>query len=263
LDAVMKHLLSLKEDMGPTLELAASLKFPAFERPTEYVALVSDSGEYPFLLGDIGSTEGVRVKPQDYKKVLTEYIDKRSSAKFAKMKKESYAVGSLSRFKLNHKKLLPDAQKVAAQVGLKPDCVNPYMNTVAQLVECVHCLEDAIAIVKKLQSGGVNYDEEILVGVNEKKNIPVRAGRGVGAVEVPRGLLIHDYEVDERGLIKSANCIIPTNQNISNIEYDMQKLAPEIIKKPQDEIRLAMEMLVRAYDPCISCSAHYLDVKFV
>ncbi|MBI3592204.1 MAG: nickel-dependent hydrogenase large subunit, partial [Nitrospirae bacterium] len=91
----------------------------------------------------------------------------------------------------------------------------------------------------------------------------VRAGNGVGAVEVPRGILFHNYEIDEKGIIVNANCIIPTNQNLNNIEHDMKKLVPEIINKNDDEITLSLEMLVRAYDPCISCSTHMLNVKCV
>lgn len=60
----------------------------------------------------------------------------------------------------------------------------------------------------------------------------------------------------------AANCIIPTNQNHANIQYDMEKMVPEIMDKPKEEVELALEMLVRAYDPCISCSTHYLKVEF-
>ena len=105
--------------------------------------------------------------------------------------------------------------------------------------------------------------EEIVVGLNEKGTIPVNAGNGVGAVEVPRGILFHNYEVDEKGKIINANCIIPTSQNCNNIEHDMKKLVPEILDKPDNEITHLMEMLVRAYDPCISCSAHFLNVRFI
>jgi len=100
------------------------------------------------------------------------------------------------------------------------------------------------------------------VGLNEKHTLPVKAGNGVGAVEAPRGTLYHNYETDDRGIIKNANCIIPTAQNINNIEHDMKKLIPRILDKTEQEITLALEMLVRAYDPCISCSAHFLDVRY-
>ena len=83
----------------------------------------------------------------------------------------------------------------------------------------------------------------------------------MGAVEVPRGVLFHHYECDERGIFRNANCIIPTNQNTHNIELDMLKLVPEIINKPPEEIQLSLEMLVRAYDTFISCSVHMVKVK--
>ena len=90
-----------------------------------------------------------------------------------------------------------------------------------------------------------------------------RAGVGAGAVEVPRGTLYHEYEYDDNGYIVNANCIIPTGQNLANIDADMEKLVPEILSKPKEEIALTLEMLVRAYDPCISCATHMLDVKFI
>lgn len=263
LDAMLNMLTGMRPDMEATVELAASLKFPEFQRDTEYVALVSDDAEYPLLMGDIGSTDGIRMNKKDYKNITNEFIVPHSSAKHAKLSRESYAVGALARFNLNAEKLHPKAKEIAVAVGLKPKCINPYLNTVAQLVESVHCLEDAISIVEDLKSKPLNYDEEIVVGLNEQHRIPVRAGNGVGAVEVPRGILFHNYQTDENGIIVNANCIIPTNQNTGNIEYDMMKLVPEILDKSEEEMTLAAEMLVRAYDPCISCSTHLLDIRFV
>jgi sulfhydrogenase subunit alpha len=78
---------------------------------------------------------------------------------------------------------------------------------------------------------------------------------------VPRGILFHEYAIED-GVIVGANCIIPTGQNLANIEADMRALVPTILDKPQPEIAHALEMLVRAYDPCISCSTHLLQVKF-
>ena len=263
LDTMLDFLKGMQPDMDATVELAATLKFPQFERDTEYVALVSETEEYPMLMGDIGSTDNKRLNQDDYRKATNEFIVAHSSAKHAKWNRDSYAVGALARFNLNADKLHPKAKAVAAAIGLKPKCINPYLNTAAQLVECIHSLEDSIAILEDLKKTGVNYEEEIIVGLNENKRIPVKAGQGVGAVEVPRGILFHDYKVDDKGIIEKANCIIPTNQNVNNIEHDMKKLVPEILDKSDEEITLALEMLVRAYDPCISCSAHFLNVKFV
>ncbi|MEA3493895.1 MAG: Ni/Fe hydrogenase subunit alpha [Candidatus Margulisiibacteriota bacterium] len=263
LDAMLNILYNMRPDMEATVELAATLKFPEFERDTEYVGLVSDDAEYPMLSGEVGSTDGVRMNKKDYKKITNEFVVPHSSAKHAKLSRDSYAVGALARFNLNAGKLHPKAKAVADAVGLKPKCINPYLNTAAQLVECVHSLEDSIQIMEDLKKNGINRDETVIVGLNEKGTIPVKPGNGVGAVEVPRGILFHNYEVDEKGIIQKANCVIPTNQNVNNIEHDMKKLVPEILDKSDEEITLALEMLVRAYDPCISCSAHFLDVKFV
>jgi coenzyme F420-reducing hydrogenase alpha subunit len=89
----------------------------------------------------------------------------------------------------------------------------------------------------------------------------VKAGTGVGAVEVPRGILFHDYTYNDNGICTKANCIIPTNQNHGNIQQDMNALVPQIAEKTQKEIELTLEMLVRAYDPCISCSTHVTKIK--
>jgi sulfhydrogenase subunit alpha len=82
------------------------------------------------------------------------------------------------------------------------------------------------------------------------------AGRGIGAVEAPRGLLIHDYAYDAAGRCTKANCVIPTNQNFANLDLDMQALLRELAGASKDEVQRHLEMLVRAYDPCISCSVH-------
>ena len=263
LDAMLKILYDMRPGMDATVELAAGLKFPVFERDTEYVALVSDDAEYPMLLGDVGSTDGKRLSKNEYKKVTNEFIVPHSSAKHAKWNRESYAVGALSRFNLNSQKLHSKARKTANALNMKPKVINPYLNTVAQLIECVHSLEDGIRILEDFKKREINYDEEIIVGLNEQNRIKVKSGIGVGAVEVPRGTLFHCYEVDEKGMITKANCIIPTSQNVNNIERDMKKLVPEILNRSDQDITLSLEMLVRAYDPCISCSAHFLNFKNV
>lgn len=262
IDSMLELLKSMRPDMEATVELFSNLKFPEFERDTEYVGLVNDEDEYPLLTGDVGSTDGIRMHKNNYRQITNEFVIPYSTAKRTKLSRESYAVGALARFNLNFEKLLPKAKEAASVLRLKPKCTNPYLNTVAQLVECVHCLEHAIAIVEDFKKNRLNYDEEIVVGLNEQRVIPVKAGNGVGAVEVPRGILFHNYEIDENGIIVNANCVIPTNQNTGNIEQDMIKLVSEISERSEEEISLWLEMLVRSYDPCISCSAHILDIRF-
>jgi coenzyme F420-reducing hydrogenase alpha subunit len=262
LDSMLSMLEGMLPDMDATVELIGSLSFPQFERDTEYVGLVNDTNEYPLLEGDVGSTDGLKIHKKEYRSLTNEFVVPHSSAKHTKASRQSYMVGALARVNLNYSKLLPKAKKLAEQLKMKPKVTNPFLNTAAQLIECVHCLEDSIAIVKRCKNKGIRQEEAIVVGINENNVIPVRAGIGFGAVEVPRGILFHNYEIDDKGKIINANCIIPTNQNLNNIEHDMRKLVPEILNKKDEEITLLMEMLVRAYDPCISCSAHFLDVQF-
>ena len=259
-----KELLNLKKDLEDaikmTKEVAEVVKsvagnFPDFERETEYIALTSDD-EYALYDGDIASTDtGRHPEYKDYRSIMQEFVVPHSTAKHAKHKRESYMVGALARFNLNSNQLHPIAQDVANMFELKPICYNPFMNNVAQLVEFVHNIEDSIKWIDKLVDDGIEDEKPVSV-------IP-KAGRGVGIVEVPRGILVHDYTLDEKGRCLKANCIIPTNQNHANIQKDMEELVPQILNKPEKEIELNLEMLVRAYDPCISCSTHYIDVNFV
>ncbi len=163
-------------------------------------------------------------------------------------------VGALARFNLNHETLHSKAKKAAAALNLRAPCHKPFMISVAQVVETVDSLETSIALIDTILETGLQQEE---------LQIQPKAGRGVGIVEVPRGILFHDYTYNDRGEIVSANCIIPTNQNHANIQKDMDKFLPTIISKTPDEIKLSLEMLVRAYDPCVSCSTHYLDVRFI
>jgi len=132
--------------------------------------------------------------------------------------------------------------------------VNPYMNSVAQVVETVHSIEDSLMLIDELLTKGIKP---------ETPKVTPRAGTGAGCVEAPRGILFHKYTFDKNGVCQAANITVPTHQNHGNIQKDFEALVPQIINKPQDEIRLLLEMLVRAYDPCVSCSCHYLNVEFV
>jgi coenzyme F420-reducing hydrogenase alpha subunit len=167
-------------------------------------------------------------------------------------------VGALARLNINYDLLSPLAKQTAEMFGLKPVCHNPYMNSIAQLVEVVHSVEDSIRLINELEAAGLQSQPDY-----NNPAVKVKAGRGVGAVEVPRGILFHDYTYNEKGVCTKANCIIPTNQNHGNIELDMKALVPKIMGKTPKEIELNLEMLVRAYDPCISCSTHYVKVHFV
>ncbi len=241
-----ERFVGLRQDMKTTVDLLKRLELPAFERETEYVAL-HQPDHYSFYGGDIVSTDGGRVPGDDYLDAIEEFVVPHSTAKHSKWNRDSYMVGALARVNNNWKQLHPEAQKVMEELGFKPPVCNTFMNNVAQFIETVHAIEDSIALMEKLLARGI-----------EEEGIPpiTRHGRGVGVVEAPRGLLIHDYTYDERARLVRANCIIPTNQNYANIDRDLQALAAQLADQPEEDVELKLEMLVRAYDPCISCSVH-------
>ena len=252
--AMRERLVAARDDMDETIALAKTLPWPQFERETEYVSLQKDD-EYAFIDGRIATTDGFTYPLSEYRKVTNEYLVPHSTAKWTKHNRETYMVGALARFNNNYEQLHPRAKAAAEELGMQPVVTNPFLNSGAQAIEMVHCIEDSIGLIDELVDRGIK--EEPLY------EFQGRGGEGVGSCDVPRGILFHNYVIDDEGLIQGANCIIPTNQNHANIEADMRVLVPQIIDQPQDKIRHTMEMLVRAYDPCISCSTHLLDVEFV
>jgi coenzyme F420-reducing hydrogenase alpha subunit len=246
LKALRQRLEEAIPDLEATVELFKTLSIPDFIRETEYIAL-KDQKEYAFISGQIASSDAGITPVERYLEVTNEFCVPHSTAKYSRHKRDSYMVGALSRFNLNHDQLLPRAKKAGKELGLNSPCHNPFMITVAQVVECFHAVEDSLNIIDQILARGL---------VEENNKVKVRAGRGIGTVEAPRGILFHDYTYDENGILTKANCIIPTNQNHNNIQKDMEAMVPRILSQPEDEIRQTLEMLVRAYDPCISCSTH-------
>lgn len=254
------RLINVQPDIDTTVQTVLSVadKVPAFERPTEYMALSSDK-EYALYDGQIQTVmpDGTKQRwpVSSYKSCTNEYVVPQSTAKYTKNKMASYMAGALSRFNNNYDLLHPEAKKLAEALKFKPLCFNPYMNSVAQLIEVVHSVKDSIRLLDEVLGAGYKPEEVVK---------PTRFGRGQGAVEVPRGILFHEYGYDQDGMCTGGNCIIPTNQNHGNIQLDLEALVPKLLAAKKDEkaMELGLEMLVRAYDPCISCSTHYLTVRF-
>ena len=252
----MKEMLRASyPDFEASLEVLKTLNIPDFERETEYLS-ISDPGEYALYDGNIKSTDGWEIDDQDYLDRINENVVQHSTAKHCWASRDAFMVGALARFNNNYEQLTDNAKKYAKELGMVAPCYNTFMNNIAQFVEIIHSVDDSIRLI----------DEMLEEGLDEYKamvDIKPKAGRGAGVVEAPRGLLIHDYTYDDQGRVEKANLIIPTGMNYANIEKDMQELVPTIIDKSEDEIRLACEMMIRAYDPCISCSTHFLNVKLV
>jgi len=248
--ALRDRLARSAEDLSAAAGLFASFELPDFERETEFVALAGTAEEgYPFIGRRMASTDGVEKGRDDYLAMTNEFVDGNNTSKWCRLSRDAFAVGALARFNVNAAGIRPEAREVAGRLGLTPVCHNPFMNNVAQLVECVHCTHESIRLIDEIADDG----GELSVDVTP------RAGAGVGVVEAPRGILYHHYEYDDDGRIVRANCVIPTTQNNRNIHLDLgalvQKLAGEE-GMTDARLELLCSMLVRAYDPCISCSVH-------
>ena len=250
LEAMRPRLLEGLEDIRETVSLFRGLPFPAFERETESVSLKHGS-TYPFYDGDLFSSEGRTLAPEAYREAVQEYVQPYATAKYARWNRPEYRVGALSRWNNNPGLLGPRALEAADDLGLERPSHNPFHNNLAQVVECVHCLEDSVRILDGLLEAGIQSEHELA-------EVTPCAGRGVGAVEAPRGTLFHEYAFDEDGTCLEANLVIPTAQNLANLEADMGAYTPGILDLDEATIAHQLEILVRAYDPCISCSTHVI-----
>jgi len=256
---VKRRLIGSREDIATIAKLFEKLDIPEFSRDTEHVSLsAAKNDEYAFYDGDIISTlQPEPTKVSDYRLRAIESVVEHSAAKHVRSpNSESYMVGALARFNNNHKKLHADAMALAERLGLVPICTNSFHNNTAQLVECVHCTEHSIELIDTMLTQGLN--EEPLVE-------PRFFGKGAGSAEVPRGILFHEYELGEDGRIVNADLVIPTGQNLANIEADMRAMMPDLLESgmSKEAMTLRLEMLVRAYDPCISCATHFLDIEWL
>jgi coenzyme F420-reducing hydrogenase alpha subunit len=239
-----RRLRALLPEAVETVRMLAGLDFPEFDSPREYVGIVHPD-RYAINEGRLTSTRGLDVAEADYPSVIEEEEVPYAMAKRARIRgKGALMVGALARLHLKSDKLSPLARGIAGEVGLRLPDPNPFHNNLAQAVEIVHCMETCA---------------EALEGMDPKPERPVppaRGGFGGALTEAPRGLLYHAYEVDRRGIVRAADIVTPTAHNFKSLEEHMTELATGLAEEPSDRIRLACEMLIRAYDPCFSCSVH-------
>jgi sulfhydrogenase subunit alpha len=257
-----EQLLDLKEHLKRgldqslvTVDLVSGLQVPDFcISPNVYAALSSDGAGYS-LLGDkivlsTGDTKDINM----YKEVCEEKVVAHSHAKHSRMKGKPFAVGALARIALNGGKLSGKAKKAKEKSGLSSHSDNMLDNNAAQAVELVYSIDRSIEIIDELLTVGIKQEEPVEVGT--------QAGTGTGAVEAPRGTLYHSYSFDENGRLAEADVVTPTAQNLANIEKDLRVSVENLIGGPKESLTPKLEMLVRAYDPCISCAVHLVEVSF-
>jgi coenzyme F420-reducing hydrogenase alpha subunit len=153
-------------------------------------------------------------------------------------------VGPLPRVNINFNQLSSDAKDAAKRSGVKFPNFNPFISHLARAIELVHNIDESIEIIDRVPLK------------KERDEITCKSGFGAAITEAPRGSLYHSYELDNNGIVRKADIVPPTAHNALNVERDMNEFVKTILDLPLDEITLKCEMLIRAYDPCISCSTH-------
>lgn len=234
-----------------TTRWAAGFDFPDFDCDYQLVSL-AHADEYPMNEGRVVTSSGESIAVEDYEDEFEERHIEHSTALHSLRKKtgETYLVGPLARVGLNLELLSPTARKLADEVGVNWPCFNPFQSIVARGLEMVHAFEEAIEILREYEPARPPRIE-----------YSYREGEGCAATEAPRGLLYHRYAVDGEGKIREARIVPPTSQNQAQIEADLRQWVPLALSGDEAAVSRQCENLVRCYDPCISCSTHFLKVK--
>ena len=233
-----------------TVRDVAALDFPDFEGDWELLAL-SHPDEYPLNEGRLKSTSGLDAEIDRYDSVLLEEHVAHSNALHSHVAGRGPChVGPLARFALNYDRLTPQAQAAAADVGLTPECRNPFRTIIVRAVEIAFAFEESLRIIDQYQRPAQPCVE-----------VTPRTGTGFGCTEAPRGICYHRYSIDDDGLITDAKIVAPTSVNQKVIEQDLRHFVAPRLDLADEELRWQCEQAIRNYDPCISCATHFLRLE--
>ncbi|MGD2042104.1 MAG: Ni/Fe hydrogenase subunit alpha [Acidimicrobiia bacterium] len=252
-----RELESLRDELEWALEAAvdtvrwvAGFPFPEFERDYEFVAL-HHPDEYAIHQGRVISNRGIDISAAEWPDVFVEEHVAWSNALHARIKgRGSYHVGPMARYSLNHEQLTARAREEAERAGLGNTCVNPFQSIIVRAVEMVFACEEALAIIDAYEK-----PDRPSIDVQPRSTI------GHGVSEAPRGILYHQYRIDDEGLIEKAQIIPPTSQNQLSIEDDLRSYVPGRTHLSDADLQWQLEQAIRNYDPCISCATHFLDLQ--
>lgn len=226
----------------------AGFDFPELLQDDELVSL-RHPDEYPFNEGRIVSTRGLDVDASEFEGFSREVHVEHSTALHSERVADGgrYQVGPLARWANNHDLLPAAVRELADEVGVGPVVTNPFRSIVVRSLETLFAVDEAIRIIESYTPPEQSFVD-----------VPARAGVGWAATEAPRGLLYHRYEIDDAGRILTATIVPPTAQNQPAIEADLRRFVSAHLHLPDDELERRCEQTIRNYDPCISCSTHFL-----
>jgi sulfhydrogenase subunit alpha len=233
-----------------TVRWAGQLPFPEFEQDYEFVAL-RHSEEYPFNEGRLVSNKGLDISCPEYEEHFQESHVEHSNALHSILKERgAYFCGPMARYNLNFDRLSKLSQEAALQTGLGKECRNPFKSIIVRSIEVLYACDEALRIIESYERPDRPYIE-----------VEPKAATGYSCTEAPRGILYHQYSLDEQGKILDAKIVPPTSQNQKTIEDDLRKFVPQYIKLSQEKLTWQCEQAIRNYDPCISCATHFLKLN--
>lgn len=230
-----------------TVILFKGSEYPKMSREIIYSGLY-DGSEYSIYNGDIKTSNGNLFKPKNYRHYIDEELRPYTRAKFGTLNGKEMMVGAAARMNLNRKFLNKKVLDLILELGIKHSFDNPFDNVLAQTLENYHFALESKRLLEYFLNEGIDYKDPV--------KPPKEFGTGTSACEAPRGTLFHFYELDNNGDIIKCDIITPTVQNLPAMEFDMKKLGPIIKDLNKKERDRTIEMLIRAYDPCITCATH-------
>jgi sulfhydrogenase subunit alpha len=249
IEKVVAEMKAVRPKLELLMETYAKCPF-SFERNTHFMAITND--DFNFIEGTVCSSKGMCIAERDLGKHLQEVVIPYSQARGYKVEGSDYMVGSLARVNLNAKNLHTNTRATAEKYLKLFPSKNVFHNNLAQAIETLHSLDAATEILEK-----TDFKPEAL-----EKVIPKDA-EGIGVIEAPRGTLYYRLTMSSSGEITGVDIVVPTAQNQINIENDVKKLVQDNIDLAETALQFEIEKLVRAYDPCMSCAAHFLKIKWV
>ena len=231
-------------------KLVNTFPFPDFEQDYEFVA-IHHPDEYGLIEGNLLSNKGINAPIREYDDHLIEEQVEHSTSLHTRVKgRDTCHVGPLARYSLNYEQLTPLAKSLAGELKLGKACRNPFKSIIVRGVEMVYAFDDAIRVVEE-------YEQPSQPRVDVKP----RQNTGYGCTEAPRGICYHRYTIDEKGIIQDAKIVPPTAVNQAAIEKDLWHFIDPRIDWPADKLQRHCEQAIRNYDPCISCSTHFLKLN--
>jgi sulfhydrogenase subunit alpha len=238
------------DDCGRAVDVIRGIEIPVEDTdPIRCAAVVPREGSYFF--GDaVQLSDGRTLDVRAYRSLTNEHCVPHSTAKHSLESGRPYMVGALPRLALNGARIGGRAREAWQALGPAVPCRNVVMNDVAQLIEIVFSVETALEIVDGFLDTGLAPEP--------LRRLVPRAGQGAAATEVPRGILFHSYEVDDSGHVAAADVITPTAQNCAHLEEQFRAAVTATPDAPDEDLRQRLEIIARAYDPCVSCSVHVI-----